>query len=116
MGIPVRLSTLLIIIWILGRGLAVIFHRTNIFSLWGYAAEVTYTCEFTVEQLPDEGSIRDSRGLARALTNDFAGAIEDFRFFVERNEIHNGQLQKAWLTLLENGQNPFAEEFLDELK
>jgi hypothetical protein len=30
---------------------------------------------------PDIWNVRDSRGLARALTKDFAGAIEDFEFF-----------------------------------
>ena len=30
-----------------------------------------------------DGCIRDSRGLARALTDDFEGAISDFEFYVQ---------------------------------
>ena len=53
-------------------------------SLWGYVADVMDACERAVELAPDDGDYRDSRGLARALMGDYTGAIEDFKFAVER--------------------------------
>jgi regulator of sirC expression with transglutaminase-like and TPR domain len=35
-------------------------------------------CERAVALAPDDGQIRDSRGLARAMTGNIEGAIEDF--------------------------------------
>ena len=57
---------------------------------------------------PDNGNYPDSRGLARALTGDRAGAIEAFRFYVdqERDPVRVAQRQ-AWIAALEAGQNPF---------
>jgi tetratricopeptide (TPR) repeat protein len=43
-------------------------------SLWGYAAEVMDACKKAVALDPENGNIRDSRGLARALTGDIEGA------------------------------------------
>ncbi len=45
-------------------------------SLSGHAAEVLEACERGVELEPDNGAYRDSRGLGRALTGDYAGTIE----------------------------------------
>lgn len=47
-------------------------------SLWGLAEDVMFACETAVTMDPEHGSYQDSRGLARALTGDFEGAIEDF--------------------------------------
>jgi regulator of sirC expression with transglutaminase-like and TPR domain len=40
-------------------------------------------CEQAVQLDPNTGHWYDSRGLARALSGDYQGAIEDFQFFVE---------------------------------
>jgi tetratricopeptide (TPR) repeat protein len=87
-------------------------------SLNGSANEVMYACEHAVALEPDNGGFRDSRGLARALTNDYAGAIDDFRFYIkwgqendERGRKNRPQeaLQKrrVWIQELEAGRNPF---------
>ena len=60
---------------------------------------------------------RDSRGLARALTGDYAGAIEDFEYYVE----HSGNdtsvaKREAWIAELEAGRNPFDDETLETLR
>jgi hypothetical protein len=47
------------------------------------AGLVLPACEQAVELDPEHGAYRASRGLARALTGDLAGAAEDFRFFLE---------------------------------
>jgi hypothetical protein len=64
---------------------------------------------------------RVSRGLARALTGDYAGAIEDFKLGVEW--LRNSALLKplvsewqAWLTALEAGRNPFDSATLEALR
>ncbi len=53
-------------------------------SLWGYATAVLDACERAVELAPENGDYHDSRGLARALTGDYEGAIEDFEFYIEK--------------------------------
>ncbi|MEE9234886.1 MAG: alpha/beta hydrolase [Candidatus Acidoferrales bacterium] len=86
-------------------------------SLWGYAAEVMPACEQAVALAPDNGNIRDSRGLARALTGDLAGAIQDFQAFVAftQNERARAQRQE-WIDALREGRNPFTPEVLEKLR
>jgi hypothetical protein len=52
-------------------------------SLRGYAAEVMTACDLAVERDPDSGWYRDSRGVARALTGDYPGAISDFEAYIQ---------------------------------
>ena len=89
-------------------------------SLWGYAAEVLDACERTVELEQDNGAKRDSRGLARALTGNYAGAIEDFQFYIEwgQDKRPKERLDKrrAWIRELEAGRNPFDSATLEELR
>jgi len=90
-------------------------------SLWGYASEVLDACERAVKLDPNHGEIRDSRGLARALTGDYEGAIEDFKFFVAWSEdrdsgAHNALLRISWIAELEDGRNPFDSAILEALR
>ena len=90
-------------------------------SLWGHAADVLDACGRAVELERNNGRIRDSRGLARALTGDYAGAIEDFQFFVEWAQEYELDKEyrvqrEAWIAELEAGRNPFDAETLEELK
>ncbi len=48
-------------------------------TLLGYATKVMDACNFAVALASGNGGIRDSGGLARALTGDTQGAIEDFQ-------------------------------------
>jgi WD40 repeat protein len=89
-------------------------------SLWGYAAEVMDACERAVELAPDNGGFRDSRGVARALTGDYPGAIKDFKFYVEWSKENDrydpdGLRREAWIAELEAGGHPFDEDTLAEL-
>ncbi|CUR34673.1 MULTISPECIES: hypothetical protein [Planktothrix] len=52
-------------------------------SLNGSAKDVLYACENAVKLSPYDGDFRDNRGLAKTLTGDFKGKIEDFQAFVE---------------------------------
>ncbi|AOX01187.1 hypothetical protein BJP34_18635 [Moorena producens PAL-8-15-08-1] len=73
-------------------------------------------CEKAVAKEPENGGIKDSRGLARALTGDTAGAISDFQAFVDW--IDDDELKakrQKWIDELRAGKNPFTEEVLKGL-
>ena len=80
-----------------------------------------FACETAVAMEPEHGSYQDSRGLAKALTGDFEGAIEDFNaYIIWQTENDNDQeeiaLREAWIAALEAGSNPFDEETLAALR
>ncbi len=84
-------------------------------SLWNEAELVIDACEQAValaEGTEDEAGFRDSRGVARALTGDVEGAIEDFEFFVENASpnARNVEWREAWIAELRAGDNPFEDE------
>ncbi|HSG42163.1 MAG TPA: serine hydrolase, partial [Anaerolineales bacterium] len=90
-------------------------------SLWGDAANALIACDRAVELAPDNAAIKDSRGLARALTGDFAGAVGDFSEYVEWLEENGGNeyeknLRISWISKMKSGQNPFDEATLMELR
>jgi len=78
---------------------------------------VLFACEKAVDLEPEGASYRGSRGLARALTGDSAGAIDDFRFFLDQwsGDLEAAQRQ-AWIAVLEAGQNPFGAATLRALR
>jgi len=86
-------------------------------SLHRRAEDVMFACQKAVSLAPDNEVIRDSRGLARALTGDIQGAIDDFQFYVNRtyNEERKSQVQ-GWIEQLQAGDDPFTDEVLEELK
>jgi tetratricopeptide (TPR) repeat protein len=89
--------------------------------LWGYAADIMGACERAVALAPGNAVIADSRGLARALTGDYAGAAEDFRSYAEWLEKHGGSereigMREFWISELDAGRNPLDEAALAELK
>ena len=91
-------------------------------SIDGFAEIVLPACEQAIE-LADEAVLpmyRDSRGLARAPVGDYAGALEDFRAFVEWCQTNDAYEEHAikretWISELEAGRNPFDEETLADL-
>ena len=86
-------------------------------SLYGYAAEVPKICELAVTLDPKNESYRDSRGLARALTGNLKGAIEDFQYYVDRADDEKRKEQRqAWIKDLLAGRNPFTAEELKKLR
>ncbi|MGI8503599.1 MAG: hypothetical protein ACR2LR_21080, partial [Hassallia sp.] len=86
-------------------------------SLQGYVKNVVNdACEKAVKLAPNNASIRDSRGLARALTGNFQGAIEDFQIFIEStNDPEEKKKRESWVKDLQAGNNPFTPEVLDKL-
>jgi WD40 repeat protein len=92
-------------------------------SLNGFAAQVMPACDRAVALASPGslGNIRDSRGLARALTGNKAGAIEDFHAFVDWSKDNgkydpSGKQREDWITALNAGKNPFDQATLDSLR
>ncbi|MFZ1026293.1 MAG: AAA-like domain-containing protein [Limnoraphis robusta] len=86
-------------------------------SLNKQAEKVMFACEKAVALAPQDGYVIDSRGLARALTGDFDGAIKDFEMFVELTSDEKDKAQlKGWIESLKKGENPFTDEVLKGLR
>jgi hypothetical protein len=90
-------------------------------SLWEAATEVRHVCEKVVELFPDNGIARLGRGLGRALTGNFAGAIEDFTMYLEwaQKNKQSGEaisLPQQWTEALKAHRNPFDAETLKKLR
>jgi hypothetical protein len=86
-------------------------------SLWGHARDILPTCDRVVALDPSSPYFRDSRGLARALTGDRAGAIEDFRPYLEsRASAEDKALRRRWIEDLEAGLDPFEPGDLAKLR
>jgi WD40 repeat protein len=87
-------------------------------STQGSAAQVLSYCDRAVALAPEDGDIRDSRGLARALTGDYEGAIADFQAFLNTLIIDDQLIRQRqeWIVELQAGKNPFTQDVLDHLK
>ena len=71
-------------------------------------------CENAVALEPKNGKFRDSRGIARTLTGDNKGAIEDFQAFIESSDLEwEKEKRQGWIDALKAGENPFTEEVLE---
>ena len=80
-----------------------------------------HACEKVVELSPDNGIAHQGRGLARALTGNFAGAVEDFTMYLEwapknKKSEEEIRLRQQWTEALKAHQNPFDAETLQKLR
>lgn len=89
--------------------------------LRGFPAEVMTACERSVALSGGHAWPRSGRGIARALTGDVDGAIEDFEAWAtyapnwtpgERRRIQ----RLEWIAVLRRGENPFTPELLQSLR
>jgi tetratricopeptide (TPR) repeat protein len=90
-------------------------------SLWNAATEVMPTCEKVVDLFPDNGIAHQRRGLARALTGNIAGAVEDFSTYLKWAPTNNQpeqniRLWQQWTEALKAHRNPFDAETLQKLR
>jgi hypothetical protein len=86
-------------------------------SIWNQAETVLDACERAVELAPTAGWIRDSRGVARALTGDAKGAIADFEAFVAETTSEEQRTQRqGWIDALRAGRNPLTPDLLESLR
>ena len=70
---------------------------------------------------PEDGGLRDTRGLARALSGDIEGAIEDFEAFIWSRQDRGQRKKRAeWiegLRLVQAGEKTIGDVFPpDKLK
>ncbi|WP_246259694.1 WD40 domain-containing protein [Oxynema aestuarii] len=85
-------------------------------ALQGRAAAVLFACETAVSLEAENAVYQDSRGLARALTGNIEGAIEDFQAFLDSINNNSAQFwRKEWIYSLRNDKNPFTEQELQRL-
>ncbi|WP_013325788.1 eIF2A-related protein [Gloeothece verrucosa] len=102
-------------------------------SKYGYAAQVMYACENTLEKANSElkNYYRDSRGFARLLIGDKAGAVEDFQAFVawwddiksqwtdeqdKKRKQRMSQRRQRWVKEIKAGKNFSPEEIKKEME
>jgi tetratricopeptide (TPR) repeat protein len=90
-------------------------------SLADFATDVMVACERAVALKPEDGGIRESHGVARALTGDYSGAIEDFQQYLEWAPKHGRPGEEIlrrqdWIRMLSANQNPFNKELLQRLR
>jgi WD40 repeat protein len=92
-------------------------------SLNGFAQAVMHACGNAVKLASDEEKpfFQDSRGVARALTGDSKGAMEDFESFATWTHGHpeygaHGQRREEWIRQLARGVNPFDSLTIDQLR
>ncbi|MBW4585838.1 hypothetical protein G7B40_005020 [Aetokthonos hydrillicola Thurmond2011] len=82
-------------------------------SLYKHAADVMFACEKAV--VLDSRS-RVLRGLARALTGNTPGAIEDFEAYIATTDSKEGKAKvQSWVNTLRAGKNPFTDAELKSL-
>ncbi|MEH1941809.1 MAG: pentapeptide repeat-containing protein [Nostoc sp.] len=88
--------------------------------LHGYAKNVLPICEKVVILDPDNKGYQNNRGLARVLTGDLLGALDDFQAVVDSGALdYSGyvkQRQLRWIEALKSGNNPLTPMELEELR
>jgi WD40 repeat protein len=99
-------------------------------SLDGFAEIVLPACDRAVELEPDTGFRKEFRGLARVLTGNYEGAIEDYQALIDWTLVYDAAFaplipdllidyrtrHEAWLAELEAGRNPIDEVVLAKLR
>jgi hypothetical protein len=86
-------------------------------SLWEHAAEVLWTCDHAVAIAPTRAWAREARGIARALTGDTKGAIEDLSASANLTMSDQERSERlAWVASLRAGRNPFTAGVLASLR
>jgi hypothetical protein len=67
--------------------------------------------------LTKDGIYKNSCGIAKALTGDKPGAIEDFQAFIKSTDSDEKKKQRqGWIDALKAGKNPFTQEEIEKLK
>ncbi len=86
-------------------------------TLWGHAPRVMDACEHAVALARDSGFIRDSRGLALAVTGRLPEAIADFEAFLTlTSDVQDRLVRQLWIDSLRAGRNPFTPQVLEAIR
>lgn len=77
-------------------------------TLAGFAEAVLPACDNAVALEPEVALYHDGRGLARAATGDFVGAISDFEIVVNEDSYSSlRESRQEWLEALRDDRSPF---------
>ena len=91
-----------------------------VLELVGTCLQCKEACEKAVAIDPEAIYCQDSRGLYRALTGDYKGAIEDFEYYVKgaqgKKSERRIRKRESWIIELKANKNPFDPATLRELK
>jgi dipeptidyl aminopeptidase/acylaminoacyl peptidase len=91
-------------------------------AVWGKVKHVLAACGQAVVLAPSDGNIHDSRGLARALTGDPTGAIDDFAAYIawqkQQDEPDTSAIaqREQWMADLKAGREPFDKATLEQMR
>ncbi|WP_341531803.1 ribosome assembly protein 4 (plasmid) [Nostoc sp. UHCC 0302] len=86
-------------------------------SLKRQANIVLPACNKAVALSPSDRNIQAIRGLARALTGDFKGAIADFESYIAQTDDKDSKAQiQRYVKELRAGKNPFTDAELKKLR
>jgi WD40 repeat protein len=86
-------------------------------SLYNQAAQAMFACEKAIDLDPKNAMVLTSRGIARALTGDIAGAIADFQASLPFTQHDDAKAERRrWVEKLRAGENPFTEAELIRLR
>jgi hypothetical protein len=90
----------------------------SLYDFQAHRERIMDACSNAVTLSDSSAYILDSRGLARALAGDYAGAIEDFQPFISAGSFseEDKERRRRWIEILERGENPFTPEELKELR
>ena len=89
--------------------------------IWNEAALVLDACNIVVSLAPEGADYLESRGVARALVGDSAGAVEDLEAAIAlwtRDSYPSTfiEVRRVWVEALKAGRNPFDAETLELLR
>ncbi|MBB5341454.1 hypothetical protein [Tunturiibacter gelidoferens] len=86
-------------------------------SISRHATQVMKACDQAVVMTDGRlGNIRDSRGLARALSGDSKGAIVDFQAYVDQRTDGPVRAERQrWIDALNKGEDWLTQDLLDKL-
>ncbi|NMF59197.1 WD40 domain-containing protein [Pseudanabaena yagii] len=95
-------------------------------AIYNSASQVIFACDNAINLEPNNLNILRSRAIARTITNNKKGAIEDLRKYIYQQQsdqpksflllskiFKNGD-EQVWLDALQQGKNPFTPEKLSE--
>lgn len=86
-------------------------------TLWDRAADVLSPCDELVSLAPEDAGARRARGMARAVTGDYQGAIEDFEAALRgRMDVGSARTMRDWIAELRAGRNPITSRVLEGLR
>jgi hypothetical protein len=86
-------------------------------ALWNRASDVLGECDRAAALSGEHPLVLNSRGIARALTGDTAGAIEDLEAYAAWTEDEDlAAKRREWVGQLRNGGQPLTDETLAQLR